>query len=309
MATLAELQKAFYKNGKLKASVLSKRACDVCGARKSKVLFVKDQFRFVKCACGFVYVNPMLSVKALKKFYTESEDEYWDSQASEGSRDLLERKFDTELRLLEKHVDKGAVLDIGCGAGVFLHFAKKRGWKVYGTEFNKFCRAHVKKMGINISDGDLSRFKKSQFQLVTLHQVFEHLPEPNAMLKDVHRILENGGVLFISVPYIYGITTLLMGRRGPHYDGVGHLNYFSKRTLKKILAKHGFDVVRFRTEGLKLEWLLAKGRKMTGKRKAEPISRKTGVSFKIKVYYLLSWFFNLFGRCDYITVTARKRAR
>ena len=314
-------------NEKLKAKKesLYHRPCSVCGSEKSRLLFMKDDFRFVKCKdCGFVYVDPSLRASTLKDYYEETKEDYWKDQTTAKFRSLLKKKFNDELAFVEKCAKKGKVLDIGCGAGIFLYHAKSRGWKVYGTEFNKFSRNFIKsKLHIqNIFPGNMDQFKNDYFELVTIHQCFEHLPDPNKMLDDINRILQEKGVLFISVPNIYGITTRILGKESGHFD-IEHLNYFNRKNFRSMLEKHGFEVLSFKTEGMKIESVLRFIRsKLTfnkAKKKEDPqvenkiISKMQANNLSNNIYFRAYYYacsvLNLFLFGDYLIVLARKKKK
>lgn len=295
---------------------LEHRNCCVCNSDAFQKLFSKGGFHFVQCnKCQFIYVNPSITSKALKKYYARTMEAYWEDQKTPELTNLLSKKFNDELKCVEKFIQKGKVLDVGCGAGIFMHHANNRGWKVYGTEFNKFSIDFIKNVLRikNVYSEDLSHFNKNTFELVTLHQIFEHLPDPNAMLNDIHRILKKEGLLFISVPNVYGIITRIMKNKSQHYDGNGHLNYFNKKNLKTILEKNNFEVITFKTDGFRADFLLEHFKsKLSNKVKQQPPQLKNGAQYKINkfifhLYYFISFFLNKLLLGDYLIVIARKK--
>lgn len=295
------------------------RKCVVCGMNRYKRLFVKEGFKFVKCNnCGFIYTNPSIKQKSLKIYYENIGEEYYqtpDNKTRDVMRNLLKDKFNDELSYIERYAKKGRVLDIGCGVGIFLYYAKKRGWKVYGTEFNKFSIKYINDtLKINtIFSSDLKKLEKNYFDLITLHQVMEHIPDPNKMLRDIRLLLRDDGLIFMSVPYVYGISTRIIGRNSMHYAGMGHLNYFNRKNMITLMNKNGFEVIKIRTEAFKADMLLDHFRRKLIKTKQDNHSNDSPLSlghiggFKIRVYKIICAILNAAYFGDYMTVLARKK--
>ena len=296
---------------------LAKVKCSICGSAQSKTLFHKEGFRFVRCAnCGFVYVNPRLSDRELKRFY-ESSDMYWSAQDSAQVRGLLKKKFDDELARIERHIPKGRVLDVGCAAGVFLYHARARGWQVAGAEHSKGAREYLKsELGMEqIYPGELTKLKPRSFDLVTMHQVLEHSPNPDRMVAQGGRLLREGGLLFISVPNTKGITGRIMGQECGHYVGDVHLSYFSRKDLRVLLERNGFEIIGFATESFMAEPLLAyiKSKALFWKPQ-QPQTLDTGTTKRreqsrlmFHAYYAICAVLNAFALGDYFNVLARKK--
>jgi SAM-dependent methyltransferase len=82
---------------------------------------------------------------------------------------------------------------------------------------------------------DLARIpvKEGRYDLILLTQVLEHIPEPQAVLADVHRVLKAGGELWLSAPLFYE------EHETPH-------DYFrfTQYGLQLLLQSAGFTVKR-----------------------------------------------------------------
>lgn len=247
--------------------------CNLCGANDYTVVYkskhgeVSEQdlitkFRssgdetlidqVVKCnRCGLIYVNPRIRSDVIFKAYSEGEDPNFVSQAK--GRELTFAKC---LKLIEKYTKgkKGKILDIGTAGGSFLHVAKKKGWEVYGLEPNKWmCDWCKKNYGIDISSKSLfdQNYPSNYFDVVTLWDVLEHMPDPNKALKECSRILKEKGVFVVNYPDIGSILSKIMKRKWIFLLSV-HLFYFDRRTIKKILKKNGFDVITIKPHFQKL---------------------------------------------------------
>ena len=137
----------------------------------------------------------------------------------------------------------GTVLDLGCGTGEFLKIMKASGWETAGVdpseEWNKRSTDDNK-----IYSADLMevKFEGQSFDVITLWQVLEHLPEPDKYLAEMHRLLKKDGILVLSVPNINSLQAGLGGRRWFHLDLPRHRWQFVPETVLKMLDKTGFHL-------------------------------------------------------------------
>ncbi|HRN40933.1 MAG TPA: class I SAM-dependent methyltransferase, partial [Vicingus sp.] len=94
------------------------------------------------------------------------------------------------------------MLDVGCGPGLFLIEAKKRGWEVYGTEFTDKQLAYLKDKGINTLKGKLTNesFENELFDVIISSEVIEHINNPLEEMQQFHRLLRKGGLVYITTP-------------------------------------------------------------------------------------------------------------
>ena len=94
--------------------------------------------------------------------------------------------------------------------------------------------------------GDFERIKweSNSYNLVSMHQVFQHLKNPISQLQTINSILIEGGILFIVLPNIKSLSSIIkfrleiLGFRqkdiGKYYDTSHHLFYYEPKTLKKF---------------------------------------------------------------------------
>lgn len=212
--------------------------------------------QLVQCKqCGMKYINPRIKYEFIIKGYSEGTDENFVSQA-----DSRERTFNKQLKYIEKFIsgkkpNLGKIYDIGTAGGSFLQAAKKRGWEIYGSEPNKWlcqwCQEHY---GFGIYPGDLftsHQFDNEFLDAVTLWDVLEHVPDPTKNLQEIHRILKKNGLLVVNYPDIGSWLSKLMGRRWIFLLSV-HLYYFNRKTIRKMLEKNGFEVIKIKPHFQKL---------------------------------------------------------
>lgn len=227
--------------------------CNICGKDNSQIIETQNQiYNVVKCKnCGLVFVNPQPSLTEMREDFAEM---YYASLVEKQRKDR-ERVASYRLRKIMKYKKGEKLLDIGCGFGELLKLAKEKGWDVYGLDISKYLKNYIdKEIANSIYYGELleNKYKSDYFDVIVLGHVLEHMRNPLIVLREINRILKPNGLLFIAVPnvenYIYGIFYwLLRGKFVPLFivNGVPtHLYHFSNATLKNMLEKNGFKVIK-----------------------------------------------------------------
>jgi len=131
---------------------------------------------------------------------------------------------------------------IGCGDGMFAQFLNKYGLKTIGIEPSKVFY-NIAKKKIKVLNEYFNRnvhLKHHYYDAFLSRQVFEHLTNPNQILKTVKIYLKPEGVGLIEVP---SFTTTLEKNR--YYDIFpDHTVYYSEYTLQYLLNKHNFQIIK-----------------------------------------------------------------
>ncbi len=240
-------------------------SCGLCGGEKYKILypstfssadFVNDpshSFQYasrdpargniVQCNdCGLVYMNPR--DRDISKIYSSvGEDEYYLSS----TQDRI-ATFERDYRKLESVVGPGdgrKMIDVGCSYGLFLGVCQSHGWEVYGCELSKTQWSKAKELYSRVYNRELRdcSFPENFFDLVTMHEILEHVPSPTALLDDVRSVLKPGGYLMLTTPDRSSFAAKLFGKRWIAYARM-HLYYFTPHTLEKMLEEQGFRVMK-----------------------------------------------------------------
>jgi 2-polyprenyl-3-methyl-5-hydroxy-6-metoxy-1,4-benzoquinol methylase len=187
-----------------------------------------------------------LNEEKLHNFYLD-EQSYNNVLTNKLQLDLDRKRFNYHLDIIEHHMDMekpGKILDVGAGPGTFIEVARDRCWKPTAIEFNSFCVKRIKSLGIECIDEPLEdvNLKENSFDCVTLWAVFEHLQNPNDILKIINKLLKPGGILAILVPNIDSLAARIMHEKCATFSGDTHINFFNCETLTKIQEMNGFVV-------------------------------------------------------------------
>jgi 2-polyprenyl-3-methyl-5-hydroxy-6-metoxy-1,4-benzoquinol methylase len=140
------------------------------------------------------------------------------------------------------------VLDVGCAGGAFPKAAKDLGFDVVGVEPSTWLAEQGRSLyGLDIRAGLLQdqNFPDQSFDLISLWDVIEHLPDAHAVVGDIHRLLRPGGHLIVNTPDYGSLARKLLGPKWPMLLSV-HLIYFTQETMRDFLRRDDFEVVDFR---------------------------------------------------------------
>ena len=235
--------------------------CGICNSGSYKKIYEiksKIPFTVVKCKnCGMVYVNPVVS--NLAKLY---EKDYYHGNSDIGFNFTNPLSYGSEIKLIHGEriskieemtdIKKGRLLDVGCTFGLFVQAALNAGWDAHGSDLSKYAVDQARKLGLkNVSVG-LGGFAKNYFDVVTLFEVVEHMDRPLAEMKRINGLLRKGGWVVIQTGNLGSLTAKIRGGNNTYLQ-LGHVNYFSKKTLGKLLNKSGFKVIKLDTHTEKIE--------------------------------------------------------
>ena len=166
-------------------------------------------------------------------------------------RSLLEKVYhrvrelaiQKKLNLLNQVQKKGNLLDIGAGTGDFLAAAKADGWKTNGVEPNESARKLASEKGL-IIDEDTSSLESASFDIITMWHVLEHVPDYDAQISELKRLIKPTGTIIIAVPNYKSFDAQYYKEFWAAYDVPRHLWHFSKVAIAKIFGQHNLIVKR-----------------------------------------------------------------
>jgi len=160
--------------------------------------------------------------------------------------------------------DRAKVLEIGCGTGPIARVlaAWPNVGEVVGVDPSPYLidKARTLSPGapnlvFEVGDGKGLRFKEASFDVVILHTVLTHVPTPEAVLAEAHRVLRSGGWLGVC-DGDFATATLSTGALDPLEVCVnafveGFVNdRWMVRRMSRLAADAGFEVSPLRSYGL-----------------------------------------------------------
>ncbi len=305
--------------------------CNLCGsaetrpfAQLSDLLLERPEVHatLVQCVnCGLVYQNPRPTPAEIVQHYPLEYESYTDFSVGKKRNWLLQKAINygsqKRVRFVTRYRPQGGrLLDIGCAAGAFmLGMEAQGGWKTYGVELSEEVALLARsRHGLEVLPGTLEQasFGDEVFDVVTMWDVFEHLHDPAATLREVHRVLKPDGIVVLRVPNLASWDARLFGPYWAGLDAPRHLYVFTPWTLERMLGREGFDVLdhssaigSYMTFALSVRfWLTAHGaseetKRLAGRALYNPLTRlATAPLFYIPSVTL---------RGPLVVTTARKR--
>jgi 2-polyprenyl-3-methyl-5-hydroxy-6-metoxy-1,4-benzoquinol methylase len=234
--------------------------CLICGSKRFdhflevKDLFLTNEiFQLEKChGCGLLYTIPRPDANALPAYY-ESVD-YTSHNVKERSLKnqlyRIARNFalHRKLKMIEKYVQKGRILDIGTGTGEFLKHCKDHGWHTTGIELNDGARKKAtEEYGLRVLPSDeFARIENTRFDVITMWHVLEHLENPEEQFLLNYKMLEKGGLLVMALPNYESWDAFHYKQYWAAYDVPRHLFHFSIESVKLLSEKTGFKLEEHR---------------------------------------------------------------
>lgn len=234
--------------------------CNLCGADDFTVRFPKgvaQVHRIVQCnRCGLMYANPQELVDC-ERFESPAQPADFDEQQNrlyfEKQRVQLPDNEQTLRVLNELLPQRGRLLEIGSYCGFFLNRIRADGWQPTGLEPDHAVANYSRsKYQLDIVEGILPQpaLPDHGFNAVVMLHVIEHMPDPAANLREIHRLLVPGGVLALETPRFDSLSFKLLGRRERSLGNCnGHIYFFTVPTLRRLLEKCGFEVFRVELVG------------------------------------------------------------
>lgn len=167
---------------------------------------------------------------------------------------------------LKKRVDfygkmiDGKILDAGCGEGDFsLHIANIADVKqVNGIDISKTAieKCIKKARKSNLSDkvkfrtGSITNlpFNAKYFDAIFAFEIVEHIVDTEKMFKELNRVLKKGGTLGITTVDFNLLKRIIIALFyfETYFDPTTpHIRFFTKNTLRKILEKNGFKLIKY----------------------------------------------------------------
>jgi phosphoheptose isomerase len=136
----------------------------------------------------------------------------------------------------------GRVLDVGCGLG-FLLSGVTEGWEKHGVEVSAYAAERARRWG-DIHHGDLESacYPDDHFDVVVMHHVIEHIPDPARTLREARRILRPDGMLIMATPDFDSGCARHFGERYRLLHDPTHITLFSNESMHRFLRDHDFEI-------------------------------------------------------------------
>jgi SAM-dependent methyltransferase len=139
------------------------------------------------------------------------------------------------------------LLDVGCGNGQFLLWARELGWECHGVELDAAAARVARDQGISVLGSSLDELppgSAGSFDAITLSHVIEHVHDPIDMLRRCRDLLRPGGYLWLETPNTESLGYSMYGASWRGLETPRHLVLFNFASLCWSLERAGFERVQ-----------------------------------------------------------------
>lgn len=227
-------------------------SCLLCAGERFERLFERSGKNFWMCrGCELVFVHDIYP-----EFVTDTEHigATFSFEKPRQADARKRKKFERVLAGFEPYRKSGRLLEVGCGDGLFLAYARDKGWDVEGVDVLEPVIENARRVhGLDVKAGELAEvgYPDGAFDVVFTSEVIEHVVHPVPLLDEVHRVLRPGGAAIFGTGNARSWAARMMGKRWSYYRFGGHMHirYYSPKAAEALAKRAGFARARSRTSG------------------------------------------------------------
>src|SRR3954467_3155311 len=232
-------------SGELELRVRGSAAAPTAAAFSPSAHGVGQHGDLLRCQeCGTVQQPILPSGEPLHALYREMRDD--DYLAEEPGRRATANRL---LDLIAAHRPDGRLLDVGCGHGLLLDEARKRGYETVGLELSREAARYAREtLDLDVREWPPQALGQGtnadspgSFDAIVLADVLEHLDDPVAAIDQCAALLRPAGVLCIVTPDPSSATAKLAGPRRWGYLPA-HTFLIPRRTLRELISASGLVI-------------------------------------------------------------------
>lgn len=241
--------------------------CPLCDSNNHRKLFTgkdylfsQEKFTVARCkSCGLFFTNPRVTEDRVPYYYYSEYSPYREVKQSANFLSKIKNRLgyilgNRHCQILEilQSIKAKNALEIGPGAGSLLSFLKEHGFEVVGVEIDSKCVERIREKGIVCYLGDLKEvvgeMGSAKFDAVILHHVFEHLYHPLETLRNIHKLLNENGIVYLSIPNSASIEARLFGKYWSGFDLPRHVIHYDINSIRRILSMTNFTIAKLEKE-------------------------------------------------------------
>jgi 2-polyprenyl-3-methyl-5-hydroxy-6-metoxy-1,4-benzoquinol methylase len=229
------------------------RSCLLCGGLRHRSVFNEFGVDILRCQhCGHVF-SSFQADPHYKGYWgdevTEDDHFYWSEARARMHQDFFKKFVAGRC---------GRLLDMGCGLGFFVKaMAPYSTWETFGCEISpaavRFARDELGLSNVLNAQLEDVDFQLRSFDIITMWDVLDHIPNPDPLLRHSHALLRSGGVCFIRTANV--VNQLFRARlkrmiRGMQADMSylmvrDHAHHYSQVSICSLLKRNGFANIEF----------------------------------------------------------------
>lgn len=215
----------------------------------------QEDFKIYECHdCKLLFTTPCPPSSEIGKYY-KSSDYLSHNDEKKGIVPFIYKlvkkiNIRNKFNIVKKHATNQTslginILDIGCGMGDFLLYAKNKGYNIAGLEPDKDARKIAEeKLNIKIFHQDeLEDIPDNSLDVVTMWHVLEHVADLKTEIHHLDRVLKKDAKLILALPNYKSFDAAYYKDKWAAYDVPRHLNHFSRTSINNIFEKSNFQLL------------------------------------------------------------------
>ena len=220
--------------------------CPLCSGTELRHLVAVEPYSIAVCqGCGVGLTLPFPEPEQIAAVNAEIYQVEQRINIYLDLRNHLERRYRRQLRRIVRSKPSGKLLDVGCSIGLFVNQANLMGFRAEGVELNSACAAYgARTFGVTIhaSLPEPAFSAEDAYDVVTLFDVLEHVPDPHRFLVEIRRLLKPDGLLVVQTPNLDSLMAALLRGKWGWLSPPDHLYHFSATSLPPLVGKAGFRI-------------------------------------------------------------------
>ena len=219
--------------------------CIFCKKNNDKIVIRENGYTGIKCkSCDLIYISPRPSLNEIIDLYGHDQaDASAKSHIDASSSKAIYARH--TLKIINKYIQKGKLLEIGAGGGYFLNEARKKGFNVCGIEFNEIQSKFInQELGIPCVRLPLSQeiYPNVNFDIIYHCDVISHFYDPIHEFEKMNlRLNKNGYVIFETGNL--GDVDKKYWKYYRKFQYPDHLFFYSESNIKSLLEMTGFELI------------------------------------------------------------------
>lgn len=221
--------------------------CPVCAGHSFSHRFTKQGEDFVLCdGCGLLLINPRPEMVAVEQTYDSDYSDHYIRKADK----KLKRCKKWVARVKNRFQSTGRWLDVGCSAGFVVAAAEQAGYEAFGVEVEPAAVSYASDVlnlsNVSVGTLEAQHYPENYFDVVSMYDVIEHVPDLNSVVAELCRIVKPDGVIEIRTPDLGHWKTPKDLSQWKEVKPSEHLYYFNARTLTQLFQNHGLKLSKRR---------------------------------------------------------------
>lgn len=221
--------------------------CIICGTTMQKHSKIKGLLKCPKCR--FICADINMSTIDVEELYHSNYfcgDEYTDYVSDHA---LHSHNFREKLQIMDKtmgNLKNKKCFEIGSAYGFFLEQAQDFFSECSGIDISEDAIEYARNITkVNAVSGDfLSMDISNDNDVICMWDTIEHLTKPREFIEKAYNSLSSNGYLCITTGDIGSLNAKIRGRKWRQIHPPTHLQYFSQKTLCKLLHECGFEITK-----------------------------------------------------------------